>query len=67
MRFRKKRHQGGGKCAKWYTEEVERDEIALVDSSGRTVAAVARELAISSESLHGRYRQAKTDRGYGRF
>ncbi|WP_416070175.1 transposase [Streptomyces scabiei] len=44
---------------------LERDAIALVDSSGRTVTAVARELGVSSESLRGWYRRAKADRGEG--
>ncbi|WP_158801300.1 transposase [Streptomyces sp. NRRL S-37] len=39
--------------------------IALVDSSGKTVTAVARELGISSESLRGWYRRAKADQGEG--
>ncbi|MFI6652835.1 transposase [Streptomyces sp. NPDC050529] len=39
----------GSKYTKRYTEEFKRDAIALVDSSGRTVTAVARELGISSE------------------
>ncbi|MGN9821705.1 transposase family protein [Streptomyces sp. SD11] len=43
----------GSKYTKRYTEEFKRDAIALVDSSGRTVTAVARELGISSESLRG--------------
>ncbi|MBQ0953013.1 transposase [Streptomyces sp. RK76] len=34
----------GRKCTKRYTEEFRRDAIALVDSSGKTVTAVAREL-----------------------
>jgi transposase len=41
----------GSKYTKRYTEEFKRDAIALVDSSGKTVTAVARELGISSESL----------------
>ncbi|MGW3835798.1 transposase [Streptomyces microflavus] len=53
----------GNKCTKWYTEEFKRDAIALVDSSGKTVTAVARELGISSESLRGWYRRAKAARG----
>ncbi|MET9078438.1 transposase [Streptomyces sp. NPDC004232] len=48
-----------------YTEEFKRDAIALVDSPGKTVTAVARELGISSESLRGWYRKAKADRGGG--
>ena len=36
-----------------------------MDSSGKTVTAVARELGISSESLRGWYRRAKADRGEG--
>ncbi|GGQ21470.1 transposase [Streptomyces mutabilis] len=52
----------GGKCTKRYTEEFKRDAIALVDSSGRTVTAIARELGISSESLRGWYRRAKAAR-----
>jgi transposase len=42
---------------------VQTDAIALVDSSGKTVTAVARELGISSESLRGWYRKAKADQG----
>ncbi|MFF4755575.1 transposase [Streptomyces sp. NPDC002514] len=53
----------GSKYTKRYTEEFKRDAIALVDSSGKTVTAVARELGISSESLRGWYRKAKADRG----
>ncbi|MEU2801441.1 transposase [Streptomyces sp. NPDC007117] len=37
----------------------------LVDSSGKTVTAVARELGISSESLRGWYRRARADLGEG--
>ncbi|MFC9626941.1 transposase [Streptomyces sp. NPDC056930] len=55
----------GSKYTKRYTDEFKRDAIALVDSSGRTVTAVARQLGISSESLRGWYRQAKTGRGEG--
>ncbi|MFJ2831092.1 transposase [Streptomyces sp. NPDC087263] len=44
---------------------TKRDAIALVDSSGKTVTAVARELGISSESLRGWYRKAMADRGGG--
>ncbi|CQR59567.1 transposase [Streptomyces leeuwenhoekii] len=55
----------GSKYTKRYTEEFKRDAIALVDSSGKTVTAVARELGISSESLRGWYRWAKADRGEG--
>ncbi|MFE9476241.1 transposase [Streptomyces griseofuscus] len=51
----------GSKYTKRYTEEFKRDAIALVDSSGKTVTAVARELGISSESLRGWYRKAKAD------
>lgn len=53
----------GSKYTKRYTEEFKRDAIALVDSSGKTVTAVARELGISSEPLRGWYRQDKADRG----
>jgi transposase len=53
----------GSKYTKRYTEEFKRDAIALVDFSGRTVTAFARELGISSESLRGWYRQVKADRG----
>ena len=56
----------GSKYTKRYTEEFKRDAIALVDSSGKTVTAVARELGVSSESLRGWYRQAKADQGEGR-
>lgn len=53
----------GSKYTKRYTEEFKRDAIALVDSSDKTVTAVARELGISSESLRGWYRRAKAGRG----
>jgi transposase len=53
----------GSKYTKRYTEKFKRDAIALVDSSGKTVTAVARELGISSESLRGWYRRAKAARG----
>ncbi|MBB5934270.1 transposase [Streptomyces zagrosensis] len=56
----------GSKYTKRYTEEFKRDAIALVDSSGQTVTAIARELGISSESLRGWYRQARADQGEGR-
>ncbi|MBX7555154.1 transposase [Streptomyces sp. tea 10] len=56
----------GSQYTKRYTEEFKRDAIALVDSSGKTVTAIARELGISSESLRGWYRQAKADQGEGR-
>jgi hypothetical protein len=39
----------GSKYTKRYTEEFKRDAVALVDSSGKTVTAVARELGISSD------------------
>ncbi|MDX3697910.1 transposase [Streptomyces europaeiscabiei] len=55
----------GNKYTKRYTEEFKRDAIALVDSSGKTVTAVARELGISSESLRGWYRRAKADQSEG--
>ncbi|MGW8955872.1 transposase [Streptomyces sp. NPDC055709] len=55
----------GSKYTKRYTAEFKRDAIALVDSSGKTVTAVAGELGISSESLRGWYRRAKADRGEG--
>ncbi|MEU1276420.1 transposase [Streptomyces sp. NPDC005799] len=55
----------GSKSTKRYTEEFKRDAIALVDSSGKTVTGLARELGISSESLRGWYRKAKADRSEG--
>ncbi|MFB7083031.1 transposase [Streptomyces sp. NPDC056308] len=55
----------GSKYTKRYTAEFKRDAIALVDSTGKTVTAVARELGIGSESLRGWYRQAKADQGEG--
>ena len=55
----------GSKYTKRYTDEFKRDAIALVDSSGRTVTAVARQLGISSESLRGWYRKAKAEQGEG--
>ncbi|WP_262706078.1 MULTISPECIES: transposase [Streptomyces] len=56
----------GSSYTKRYTAEFKRDAVALVDSTGRTVTEVARELGVSPESLRGWYRQAKADRGEGR-
>ncbi|MFD3537382.1 transposase [Streptomyces sp. NPDC058664] len=56
----------GSKYTKRYTAEFKRDAVALVDSSGRTVTEVARELGVSPESLRGWYKRAKADRGEGR-
>jgi transposase len=53
----------GNKYTKRYTEEFKRDAIALVDSSAKTVTAIARDLGISSESPRGWYRQAKAASG----
>ncbi|MGW2189962.1 transposase [Streptomyces sp. NPDC001719] len=38
----------------------------MVDSSGKTVTEVARELGVSPESLRSWHRQARADRGEGR-
>ncbi|MFJ8768768.1 transposase [Streptomyces clavifer] len=66
---KKARPSGQGKAATHsahrYTEKFKRDAIALVDPSGKTVTAVARELGISSESLLGWYCRPKTDQGEG--
>ncbi|MGX4694589.1 transposase [Streptomyces sp. JNUCC 63] len=56
----------GSKYTKRCTAEFKRDAIALVDSTGRAVTEVARELGVSPESLRNWYRQAKADRGEGR-
>ncbi|MEZ3182104.1 transposase [Streptomyces pimonensis] len=66
MRFQRKQHQAGSNCTKRYTAEFKRNAAALVDSTGRTVIEVARELGVSPESLRNRYRQAKVDQGEGR-
>ncbi|WP_406486168.1 transposase [Streptomyces phaeochromogenes] len=55
----------GSNYTKRYTAEFKRGAVALVDSTGRTVTAVARELGVSPESLRGWYRQARADRGEG--
>ncbi|MEU9153643.1 transposase [Streptomyces sp. NPDC048417] len=41
----------GNKYTKRYTEEFKRDAIALVDSTGKTVTAVARELGIRGRDV----------------
>ncbi|MEU1536397.1 transposase [Streptomyces fagopyri] len=48
----------GSKYTKRYSDEYKRDAIELVRSSGRTVAEVARELGVSSESLRGLVKKA---------
>ncbi|MFJ2113879.1 transposase, partial [Streptomyces sp. NPDC087850] len=53
----------GSKYTRRYTAEFKRDAIALVDSAGRTVTEVARELGVSPESLRNWYHRAKVDRG----
>ncbi|MBT2530481.1 transposase [Streptomyces sp. ISL-99] len=50
----------GSKYTKRYSDEYKRDAIELVRSSGRTVTEVARELGISSESLRGWVKKART-------
>ncbi|MEU9301896.1 transposase [Streptomyces sp. NPDC048269] len=56
----------GSNYTKRYTAEFKRDAVALVDSTGRTVTEVARELGVSPESLRGWHKRAKADRGGGR-
>ncbi|WP_435280026.1 transposase [Streptomyces sp. 1222.5] len=56
----------GSNRTKRYTAEFKRDAVALVDSTGRTVTEVARELGVSPESLRAWYKQARVDRGEGR-
>ncbi|MEU4681854.1 transposase [Streptomyces xinghaiensis] len=48
-----------------YSEEFKRDAVALVHSSGRTVAEVARELGVSAEDLRNWVKQDTVDRGQG--
>ncbi|BFO16050.1 hypothetical protein SHKM778_24380 [Streptomyces sp. KM77-8] len=47
------------KYSKRYPEEFKRDAVALVESSGRTVTEVARELGINPESLRGWVKKAR--------
>ncbi|WP_327286695.1 transposase [Streptomyces sp. NBC_01205] len=56
----------GSSYTKQYTAEFKRDAVALLDSTGRTVTEVARELGVSPEPLRGWYKRAKADRGEGR-
>jgi transposase len=55
----------GSKYTKRYSAEYKRDAIELVRSSGRTVTEVARELGISSESLRGWVKKARSAEGAG--
>ncbi|MCC3655779.1 transposase [Streptomyces sp. S07_1.15] len=48
-----------------YSEEFKRDAVALVHSSGRSVAVVARELGVSAEGLRNWVKQDTVDRGQG--
>ncbi|SHN36133.1 transposase [Streptomyces yunnanensis] len=52
--------------SKRYTEEFKPDAIAPVDSTGRTVTEVARDLGVSPEPLRGWHKQARADRSKGR-
>jgi transposase len=51
----------GSEYTKRYSEEFKRDAVALVRSSGRTVAEVARELGVRGESLRGWAKQDRID------
>ncbi|MEU3246290.1 MULTISPECIES: transposase [unclassified Streptomyces] len=48
-----------------YTEEVKRDAVALVHSSGKTVTEVARRPGVCAEGLRNWVKQDATDRGQG--
>lgn len=67
MRSQRKQCQVGNKNSRSrrYSEEFKRDAVALVHSSGRTVAEVARELGVSAEDLRNWVKQDTVDRGQG--
>ncbi|MGH8904849.1 MAG: transposase [Egibacteraceae bacterium] len=46
-----------------FTDEFKRDAIALVDSSGRPIAEIARDLGIYDSTLGAWVRQDRIDRG----
>jgi transposase len=46
----------GSNSTERYTAEFKRDATALVDSMGRTVTEVAREIGVNPESLRDWYR-----------
>ncbi|MFF9220769.1 transposase [Streptomyces viridosporus] len=46
-------------------EEFQRDAVALVRSSGKTVTEVAREIGVSAEGLRSRVKRDTIDRGQG--
>ncbi|WP_328505061.1 transposase [Streptomyces sp. NBC_00457] len=54
---------GGKQVHEAVHRRVQADAIVLVDSSGKTVTAVARELGISSASLRSWCRKAKAEQG----
>jgi transposase len=56
---------GKSNMSKRYSPEFKGDAVALVQSSGRTVTEVARDLGVSAESLRGWVKQAKIDQGEG--
>jgi transposase len=60
-----KQCQVGSNYTKQYSAEFKRDAVAPVDSSGRTVTEVTRELGVSPESLRNWYQQARAGRGEG--
>jgi transposase len=49
-----------------YSPEFKRDAVALVRTTGRPVNRVARELAISHETLRNWVKQDRIDGGQGR-
>ncbi|WP_431990821.1 transposase [Streptomyces albogriseolus] len=48
-----------------HTEELKRDAVALVRSSGKNVTEVAREIGVSAERLRNWVKQDTIDRGQG--
>ena len=55
-----------GKVQKTYTREFKEEAVRLVQSSGKPIAQIARELGISDSAIHG-WRKELTEHGKDAF
>jgi transposase len=55
-----------GKIQKVYTKEFKEEAVRLAETSGKTIAEIARELGISDSAIHG-WRKQLADHGKEAF